>query len=188
MLIHKSTKSQAKESEITPESVYQNRRKFLKLGAGVTTAGLFTPAVAKLGMDLSDLPNSAFDTDETLTSYKKVTTYNNFYELSSDKYAPAKLAKHLISDPWAIEVAGHCDNPGTYDLEKFVQPHRLEDRIYRLRCVEAWSMVIPWVGFELNKVIAQAKPTSKSKICCFSVNFRPRKPTGTRTSCARLAV
>ncbi len=168
MLIRKFIRSQAKEHEVTSEDIYINRRKFLKAGAGATAVGLLAPATAKLKIDLSDLPDSRFNTNEELTPYEKVTTYNNFYELSSDKYAPTKLAKYLITEPWAIEVTGHCENSSIYDIEKFVQPHHLEDRIYRLRCVEAWSMVIPWVGFELNKIIQQASPTSRAKYVAFT--------------------
>lgn len=168
MLIHKFVPSQAKESEVTPESFYIDRRRFLQTGAGAIAVGFLAPASAKLTMDLSDLPDSSFNTDEELTPYDKVTTYNNFYELSSDKYGPAKLADRLITEPWAVEVTGHCERPGVYDVEKFVAPHRLEDRIYRLRCVEAWSMVIPWVGFELNQVIKDAKPTSRAKFVAFT--------------------
>lgn len=168
MLLKKISKLQVRESEITPEKVYWNRRQFIKASAGALGAGWVGALPAKLTVDLSKRQRSQYSTDEKQTSFEKVTTYNNFYELSSDKYQPAKLAHHLKTDPWSIEIAGHCEKPGTYNLNSFVRPHALEDRIYRLRCVEAWSMVIPWVGFELNKVIRRAKPTSKARYVAFT--------------------
>ena len=179
MLIKGKSSSSVKASEITPESIYLKRRHFVQGGAGLALGGSWIgQASAAISQDLSNLPDSRYNTAEELTPYKKVTTYNNFYELSSDKYAPAKLADRLVTEPWTITVSGACENPGTYSLEDFVKPHQLEDRIYRLRCVEAWSMVIPWVGFEVNKVIAQAKPTSKAKYIAFSSVYDPEHLPG----------
>ncbi len=177
MLIRNLPKSQAKESDITPEKIYQKRRSFLKASAGAFGAGLVGTASAKLDFN-SRLRASPYSSSEELTSEKKVTSYNNFYELSSGKYAPAKLAHRLKTEPWSIEVAGHCAKPGTYDLDNFTRPHTLEDRVYRLRCVEAWSMVIPWVGFELNKIITQAEPMAKAKYVAFTSVLDPENLPG----------
>lgn len=173
MLIRKKASHPIKSSEITPETIYRDRRKFIQGGAGLAAGSLLGQAYAAYNWDLSNLPDSRYNTEEELTSYKKVTTYNNFYELSSSKDRPAELAHHLITKPWSITVAGACENPGTYQLEDFISPYQLEDRIYRLRCVEAWSMVIPWVGFEISKVIERAKPTSGAQYVAFTSIYDP---------------
>ena len=167
MLIKCKSNSDPQPSEITAESVYLNRRRFLKSGGAIAAAlSLPTYAPAALG-PLDNLPDSPYNTDEELTSETSVTTYNNFYELGYGKADPHKNAKYLKTEPWSIAVGGECDNPGTYTLEDFVKPHQLEDRVYRLRCVEAWSMVIPWIGFEVNRIIGLSKPTSKAKYVAF---------------------
>ena len=167
MLIKSKLYSTPRPSEITSEAVYLNRRKFIK-SSGAIAAGLSlgTYANAILG-PLDNLPDSPYSTDEELTSEVSVTTYNNFYELGYGKSDPYKNAKYLKTQPWSNEVSGECENPGIYTLEDFVKPHQLEDRIYRLRCVEAWSMVIPWIGFEVNRIIEQSKPTSNAKYVAF---------------------
>ena len=167
MLIKCKSNSDPQPSEITAESVYLNRRRFLKSGGAIAAAlSLPTYAPAALG-PLDNLPDSPYNTDEELTSETAVTTYNNFYELGYGKADPHKNAKYLKTEPWRITVGGECENPGTYMLEDFVKPHQLEDRVYRLRCVEAWSMVIPWIGFEVNQIIKRSQPTSKAKYVAF---------------------
>ncbi len=167
MLIKSKIYSTPKPSEITSESVYLNRRKFIKQ-SGAVAVGLSLGTYANAILDpLDNLPDSPYSTDEELTSEVSVTTYNNFYELGYGKSDPHKNAKYLKTEPWSIVVGGECENPGTYSLEDFVKPHQLEDRIYRLRCVEAWSMVIPWIGFEVNRIIEQSKPTSNAKYVAF---------------------
>ena len=145
-------------SEITPESVYLNRRDFLRLGAaGAVGASALTPAgLAACAADASQ--------QEEQTPYRDVTTYNNFYEYGTDKSDPARLAPRLLRPrPWTVTVDGECARPGRFGLEDFIAPSRLEDRVYRLRCVEAWSMVIPWRGFPLADVIRRAQPTSRAR-------------------------
>lgn len=167
MLIKCKSNSDPQPSEITAESIYLNRRRFLKSGGAIAAAlSLPTYAPAALG-PLDNLPDSPYNTDEELTSETAVTTYNNFYELGYGKADPHRNAEHLKTKPWNITVDGECENPGTYMLEDFVKPHQLEDRVYRLRCVEAWSMVIPWIGFEVNRIIERSKPTSKAKYVAF---------------------
>ena len=167
MLIKSKLYSTPRPSEITSESVYLNRRNFIKRSGAVAVGlSLGTYAHAALG-PLDNLPDSPYSTDEELTSEVSITTYNNFYELGYGKSDPYKNAKYLKTQPWSIAVGGECENPGTYTLEDFVKPYQLEDRIYRLRCVEAWSMVIPWVGFEVNRIIEKSKPTSNAKYVAF---------------------
>ncbi len=164
MLIKSRTKLSIQSSEITPQSVYAERRAFIKNGVGAFAGMAFASAApAALPKKFGDLPDSRFNTDEELTPYDSVTTYNNFYELGTGKADPHKNAHHLKTDPWTVRVSGLCEKPGQYAIEDFVKPHKLEDRIYRLRCVEAWSMVIPWVGFELAEIIKRSQPLSGAK-------------------------
>src|SRR5262249_43447429 len=157
MLIKKA--SDIKSSEITPKDLYMNRRQFIiaasatALSTGAVLSGLDSflstpPAVA--GEKISDLRNSAFSTSEKLNSLKDINTYNNFYELGTDKGDPAENAKYLTTRPWTVAVEGEVKNSKTYDIDTLVKRAPPEERIYRLRCVEAWSMVIPWVGFPLS--------------------------------------
>jgi sulfoxide reductase catalytic subunit YedY len=145
-------------SEITPESVYLDRRRFLQLGAaGAVGATALTPAgLAACAADA--------DAQDELTPLKDVTSYNNFYEFGTGKDDPAREAPgKLKTSPWTVVVEGECAKPGRYALEDFLKPSRVEDRVYRLRCVEAWSMVIPWRGIPLADVIKRAQPNAKAK-------------------------
>ncbi len=189
MLIKKP--SDIKPSEITPESVYRNRRRFIsdsgKLILGAAAGGL--PAIASAqsgglkapipaGRGVSNAPawwqeksssikpapdSEPYFTGESLTPYDDVTSYNNFYEFGMDKRDPSTQSGEFKSDPWSVEISGEVAKPGVYNLEDILKPHDLEERIYRLRCVEAWSMVIPWTGFPLAELIKQFEPTSKAK-------------------------
>ena len=181
MLIKQPPSSQPDSSEITVESVYHSRRKFIKGATGVAAGSLLAgSASAALTTKMGDLPDSKYNTAEELTAYESVTTYNNFYELGSNKDDPHKNAAQLITEPWTIEVAGECEKPGKFSIEDFVKPHQLEDRIYRLRCVEAWSMVIPWVGFEVREMLKQVQPTSRAKYVAFHSITDPENLSGQR--------
>ena len=174
MLIKKP--ADIRESEVTPKDLYVRRREFIK-AAGSIAAG--AAATAAMGSSLLAAPEAAqnpnaykfpdlkkpspFDTNEKVNSYEEVTTYNNFYEFGLDKGDPARYAHTLKPRPWSIAVEGHCNKPGRYDIEDFTQGIALEERIYRMRCVEAWSMVIPWVGFPLSEAIKKFEPTAKAK-------------------------
>ena len=152
-------------SEITPESVYRARRQFLQAGAAVAGAALLSrlaPVQAKTGR-FSDAVRSTYSTDEAATEFKDVTTYNNFYEFGTDKEDPAKHAHSLKTSPWSVGVEGECAKPGSYTLEDILKPHAVEERIYRLRCVEGWSMVIPWIGFPLADLVKRFEPTGNAK-------------------------
>jgi methionine sulfoxide reductase catalytic subunit len=183
MLIRIPPKHAPKPSEITPPELYRDRRRFLKglglaaLGA-VGGAALLGPSGAS-GAALEYTPGP-FGTDEPLTPKTDVTTYNNFYELGTGKSDPARNAHRLVTEPWSVTVDGLCLNPGRYQLEDFLRPHALEERIYRLRCVEGWSMVIPWVGFELNRIIEQAEPLGSARYVAFATLMDPQNLPGQR--------
>ena len=181
MLIRKP--DNVRSSEITTEDNYVNRRQFLQttgaIAGGSILSGSALGAMIPTG-ELAKLPGikpSKYSTDEAANSYDDVTTYNNFYEFGTRKDDPYQNSQEFKPRPWSIEVDGHADNTGRFDLEDFVKPHTLEERIYRMRCVEAWSMVIPWVGIPLADIIKQFKPTSKAKYVYFeTLNDRVRMP------------
>src|SRR5690349_23967220 len=157
-------------SEITPQRLYVNRRKFLAgaaAGAAAVAAvgfrELASPAeVAHANTRIEGLQKSSFSTSESVTPFKDVSNYNNYYEFSTDKYEPAGLAKNFKTRPWTVTIEGHVAKPKTLDIDSLMKLVALEDRVYRLRCVEGWSMVIPWVGYPLSKLIEQVQPTSKA--------------------------
>jgi sulfoxide reductase catalytic subunit YedY len=188
MLIKKP--ADIRESEVTPKELYLRRREFIK-AAGSIAAGAATAAVGStLIPDPASAQNpnaykfpslkkgSPFDTTEKLNSYKEITTYNNFYEFGLDKADPARYAHTLKPRPWSIVVEGQCAKPGTYNIEDIVQWFPLEERIYRLRCVEAWSMVIPWVGFQLSDMIKRFEPTAKARYVEFKTLVDLRQMPG----------
>ena len=158
-------------SEITSKDIYLNRRNFM-IGGAVTAAGLglahlASPLLAEAGTKIDGLIKSSFSTDEKQTPYKDITNYNNFYEFSVDKYQPAELAKNFRVRPWTVDVEGQIAKPKKYDVDSLIKLAPAEERIYRHRCVEGWSMVIPWVGFPLNALIKQVEPSSKAKFVEF---------------------
>lgn len=175
-----------KPSEITERSVYMNRRKFMQTTSGFLLAGLSGLVTAKTsekqqGYGLAKLDYRAapgYSTNEEQTPHQHVTQYNNFYEFGTDKYSPAQKAHTLTTQPWSVTIEGEVAKPGTYALEDILKPHALEERIYRLRCVERWSMVIPWVGFPLGDLIKRFEPTSKAKYVEFSTLLRPEEMPG----------
>jgi sulfoxide reductase catalytic subunit YedY len=177
-----------KPSEITDETLYYSRRRFLtRTGQAALglTAGLVLPEWfgwrnAQAALKLGKIHSSRYAVDEEKTSYEDITHYNNFYEFSTDKEAPARLAKDFQTDPWTLRIDGEVNNPATYQLEDFVKPYRLEERVYRLRCVEAWSMVIPWVGFSFFDVIKKVEPTSRAKYVEFTTLHDPERMPGQR--------
>jgi len=155
-------------SEITPEQVYLNRRQFMGAAAGVAAA--LVPGT--LAACEAERPGQQQD---ELTPYEDITTYNNFYEFGTDKDDPARNSKNFRTRPWTITIEGHVKKPGAYQLEDFLKPYKMEDRIYRLRCVEAWSMVIPWRGIPLRDVIARAEPTASAKYVEFVTLLDPKQ-------------
>ncbi len=173
-------------SEITPEDVYVNRRRFIE-AAALGAAGL---AVVPAGLkainpsDGQEIParfsSMTSELDEPLNSYRDVTTYNNFYEFGTEKDDPARNSGDFQPQPWTVSIEGEVNRPGNYQLEDFLAPHRMEDRVYRLRCVEAWSMVIPWRGFPLADLINRVEPTGNAKFLEFRTVVRPSEMPGQR--------
>lgn len=179
-------------SEITDESIYRERRRFFELGAAGALMAATMPAHALFGFgsdakapppgapDFTGLAKSRFSTDAEPNSWEDVTTYNNFYEFGTGKSDPARNAGQLQTDPWSVTIEGEVEKPGTFALEDILRPHTLEERIYRLRCVEAWSMVIPWVGFPLANLIKRVQPTSRAKYVQFVTLYDPDQMPGQR--------
>ena len=178
-----------RSSEITPARLYYNRRQFIRAasGAALGAAGATMLGEPAGGLraapqeELADLRPSQFSTDERLNSFDEITSYNNFYEFGLDKEDPKRYADELTVKPWTVRVEGHMNRPAAdYTLEDILSPHPLEERIYRLRCVEAWSMVVPWVGFPLGDLIKRFEPTSRAKFVRFETLYRPREFRGQR--------
>ncbi len=165
-------------SEITPKSLYLSRREFMK-AAGVIAGGLTLAACGITPDGAGDITGStatfpaASDSVDTPNTYEEITNYNNYYEFTTDKTGVARLARDFKTTPWAVEVYGLVNKPATYDLDTLVKKFQPEERIYRLRCVEAWSMVIPWVGFPLAKLLADVEPTSEAQYVRFESVFDP---------------
>ena len=170
-------------SEITSKSNYLNRRQFMRAGA-IAGGSLLAPAAlgalvpAERRARLQDVTKSRFSTSEEPNSYEDITTYNNFYEFGTGKGDPAVNARDFEPRPWSITVDGHAEKTGTFDFEDFIKPFDLEERIYRMRCVEAWSMVIPWVGISLAEVVKHLQPTSKAKFIAFETLHDPDRMPG----------
>lgn len=190
MLLHKG--GETPSSEITPKDVYVNRRQFMKGGAAAVGAlALGAYSLSKLAEPGSivfagnKLPGvvkgSLSTTGEKLTPHGDITTYNNFYEYGTDKYSPSKEAYRLQTEGWKVKVDGHCANPQTLDLDSLMKLATLEERVYRHRCVEGWSMVIPWVGFSLKALLDRAEPTSKAKFVAFTTLYDPVRMPGQKT-------
>lgn len=176
-------------SDITPEALYRSRRQFLATLAGVgalptlSQAGWFSSDAAP-APKTSPLPaakKSAFSTTEAATPLADVSTYNNFYEFGTDKSSPAETAGTLITRPWTVAIEGEVRKPGTYAIDDLIKLAPLEDRIYRLRCVEGWSMVIPWVGYPLATLLRRAEPTGNAKFVEFVSLEDPKQMPGQRS-------
>jgi sulfoxide reductase catalytic subunit YedY len=183
MLIRKP--ADIRPSEITSEQNYLNRRDFIRAGsiAGASLlAGTAFGAVVPEGerAKLPDVGKSSFSTIETPNSYEDITTYNNYYEFGTGKEDPYRNARDFEPRPWSITVDGHAEKTGTFHFEDFMKPFDLEERIYRMRCVEAWSMVIPWVGISLADVVKHFQPTSSAKYVAFETLNDPVRMPGQR--------
>jgi sulfoxide reductase catalytic subunit YedY len=176
-------------SEITPKETYLNRRKFMT-GAAITGAAVFlgkylgdwsgAPATVFAATKLNITSKSQFSTNEKPTPLKDITNYNNYYEFSTDKYEPAKLAQALETRPWTLEVSGQVKQKITLDIDSLLARFPQQERVYRHRCVEGWSMVIPWIGFSLADFLKQVDPTSKAKYVKFTTKYDPKQMPGQR--------
>ncbi|MCY4155601.1 MAG: protein-methionine-sulfoxide reductase catalytic subunit MsrP [Gammaproteobacteria bacterium] len=171
-------------SEITDRQVYLNRRKFMRdsagLGVGAALLNSMPLGRALAATKLATVRNDAYSTAEEWTDYEAVTSYNNFYEFGTHKSDPARHSGKFKPQPWSVVIDGECMKPGAYAYEDIIRPHQLEERIYRLRCVEAWSMVIPWVGIPLADVLQRFEPTSQAKYVSFTTVLRPEEMPGVR--------
>jgi sulfoxide reductase catalytic subunit YedY len=161
--------SSIKPSEITPESAFMNRRELLAaaVAAGLVPSMMASAATIPAGGEFTDLKKWPGSTSEKANTFAEISSYNNFYEFGTGKSDPAENAHTLKTSPWSVQVTGEAAKTGTFTLEDILAPHALEERIYRLRCVEAWSMVIPWVGFPLADLVKRFEPTSKAKYVQF---------------------
>ena len=187
-------------SEITPEGIYLNRRSFIRQAAMGTAALGLAPGALSACSSADGNEGAAADSaslvsaggqdprfasmkselDEPVNSFEEITTYNNFYEFGTAKDDPAKNSGSFRPRPWTVAIEGHVNKPGNYQLEDFLSPSRMEDRVYRLRCVEAWSMVIPWRGIPLADVVRRAEPTGNAKYLEFTTIVRPEEMPGQR--------
>ena len=166
------------ESQVTPEPIYKKRREFMKTGA-LGTAMLLNPwSSAFASLKITDYQRNVISIDEELNDEEAVTSYNNFYEFGTGKDDPKEYSQDFDTDDWKIEVGGACAKPGTYGLEDMVKGFPIEERVYRLRCVEAWSMVIPWLGIPLSSILNTFEPTSNAKYVAFRTLHDPVQMPG----------
>jgi sulfoxide reductase catalytic subunit YedY len=176
MLIKKQ--EELKYSDVTPKEQFASRRQFVA-GMGVLGAALAAQRIwrwiqlqdAHAGTKLAGVVKGPFGTDEAQTPYKDATTYNNFYEFGSQKHEPAINSKNFRTSPWAVSVEGEVKNKRKLDMAEILKLAPLEERIYRLRCVEGWSMVVPWIGYPLSALISRAEPTPKAKFVAFETYY-----------------
>lgn len=181
------------EADVTPESIFYDRRKVLQ-ALGVSAAALAVPQNARAdilswfkghdrpaapaGKPLDFTKPAAYQNDLTLTPEDKVSGYNNFYEFGLDKADPAANAGQLVTSPWKLTIEGEVAKPMTLDMDDIMKRFPLEQRIYRMRCVEAWSMVVPWIGFQLSEILKLAEPTSKARYVAFTTLYDPEHMPG----------
>ena len=188
MLIRKA--SNIRSSEITPKSLYLRRREFIQSTSGgalaTVVSAMVPPALASLTAQggltkLANVQKSPLSTTgEKLTRYDAVTGYNNFYEFGTEKEDPARNAHTLNPKPWKLTIDGEVGKPGSYDLDDFIKPFTLEERVYRMRCVEGWSMIIPWVGIPFADIIKRVEPTSRAKFVQMETLVDTRQMPGQR--------
>jgi sulfoxide reductase catalytic subunit YedY len=192
MLIKTRDPNHPRESEVTPKALYLDRRRFLAAGAGLalgaTLGARLARAAAPTGAMVNPLaaaiaraPKAGPTIDEEVTSMGDAVSYNNFYEFGADKGDPQRRSGAFEPLPWTLTIDGEVETPLTVGFEDMVPADALEERIYRLRCVEAWSMVIPWTGFSLSRLIERAKPLSSAKYVAFETLERPDQMPGQRT-------
>lgn len=194
MLIKKRTGREIPSSEITPRGVYLSRRQFMTGAAAVAAAATLAAcgapdeapvpeATAPAAEEQAAVAVSAQQDElgDPLTSYRDVTNYNNFYEFTIDKEEVAPLAANFRTSPWQVEVGGMVRNPGTYDVEDIRRRFTQEERIYRMRCVEGWSMVIPWLGFPLSQLLQEVEPTAEAKFVRFETLLDPEQMPGQKS-------
>ncbi|MCP4767404.1 MAG: protein-methionine-sulfoxide reductase catalytic subunit MsrP [Gammaproteobacteria bacterium] len=167
------------EAQVTPEPLYRQRREIIKAAGAIGGALLLNSwSTANASYPVDEYRNGVIPVDEALTDEEDATGYNNFYEFGTDKEDPIKNSKRFMTDDWTVVVSGACEKPGTYGLEDLIKPSQLEERIYRLRCVEAWSMVIPWIGAPLGSILGKLQPTSAARYLSFKTLHDPVRMPG----------
>lgn len=176
----KSTMPTIPSSEITPKALFEQRRHFIKWTAAASIAALSHPLLAE--EKLTPVSSSRYGLTDDLTPLKDITRYNNYYEFATDKESPARLAESLRIRPWTISVEGEIHKPQVFDIDQLLKLAPIEERIYRLRCVEAWSMVVPWLGFSLAELIKRVEPTGSAKYVEFISLHDPEQMPGQRSS------
>jgi sulfoxide reductase catalytic subunit YedY len=178
MLIRKP--ADLRHSDVTPKQFYLNRRRFLAAGSAIAGAwALPTPAGATV--KLANVTKSAYTVNEKITPLADITSYNNYYEFGTDKQEPARYANTLRPSPWQVVVGGLVNKPKTYDLDSIMKIAPIEERIYRHRCVEAWSIVVPWIGFPLARLLKEVEPNAKAKYVAFQTLYdRKQMPLADR--------
>ncbi|MCL7422176.1 MAG: protein-methionine-sulfoxide reductase catalytic subunit MsrP [Methylobacter sp.] len=168
-------------SEITDRAVFESRRRFIK-AAAAGSAALMLPTLAEAENDIyADVLTGPYSAPLSPTDYEDVTSYTNYYEFSTNKKDSSRLAQALKTRPWSVTVEGEVARPGIYDLEDILKDNPLEERIYRFRCVEAWSMVVPWIGFPLGQMLKRFEPTSNAKFVEFTTIYNPDVMVGQRS-------
>ncbi len=158
-------------SEITPESLYLGRREFIAAAGGAALSAMLPTGLLSRGQGNDDP-----------TPYDVVTTYNNYYEFGTGKDDPSRLARTFNPRPWSVEIAGEIKRPATYNLDDLLRPHPLQERVYRHRCVEGWSMVVPWLGFPLRDLVKRLEPTTRAKYVEFTTLHAPDRMPGQRST------
>ena len=180
------------KAEITPEELYLTRRRFIKNALSISAASILAASCRPKPSSLLPTPspdltpatagNKVDELGNSLTSYEDITGYTNYYEFSQDKSGPTKIAKNFISSPWSVQVGGLVKNPQTFDIDKLRTSFEQEERIYRMRCVETWSMVIPWIGFPLKKLLEIVEPASEAKYVRFETLYDPEQMPGQKNT------
>src|SRR5580700_10449881 len=166
--------SDLRYSEVTPKPLYMDRRRFLAAGSAALAA-LAPPSSLRADTTLGPLAKSPFSTTEKLTPLNIVTGFNNYYEFGTDKFDPAKNATKFVTHPWTVSIEGEVAKPKTLDIDAIMKLAPLEERIYRHRCVERWSIVVPWIGYSLSTLLKQVEPTSKAKYVAFETYYDPKQ-------------
>jgi len=167
-------------SEITPQKIYTNRRQFIQSTVATSIATSMTIDLCAAHKNLESIYNDQLSENEAVNTYEEITTYNNFYEFGAGKSDPSSNSSQFQPRPWSIAIEGLIQKPGFINLEDIIKNFTIENRVYRMRCVEGWSMIIPWQGFSLNKLIKYVEPLSDAKFVQFETIYRPEEMPGQR--------
>ncbi len=174
-------KSPILSSEITDKTIFINRRKIIKAAAGISITSMLPAPASALVKKYAQVPVGPYSGDFKSTAFEDVASYTNYYEFSTNKKDSTVLAKNLKTSPWNITVEGEAEKTGIFNLEDILKANPLEERVYRFRCVEAWSMVVPWLGFPLAAMLKQFKPTAKAKFVEFTTLYDPEVMIGQKS-------